>query len=105
MPSLPVSEVKKDELSGNVEKHLFCFERGSQFDVLSENPMSFMWVSPITETLLERWGLVQRECVENDRLYRDMLIHRKNYELTDLDTAFIDELKKSKERCLDKHLS
>ena len=65
------------------------FERGSQLDLLTENPETFMWVSPLPERLRRRLHLVQRECAENQRLYRDMLIHRQDYQMTEMDKRFI----------------
>lgn len=62
VPSLPQIDAKKAELSEFVDKRIFVFERGSQMDLLSENPNTFMWVSPIPPRILERFGLVQRQC-------------------------------------------
>ena len=95
VPSLPLSVVKKEELPDNIERRIFVFERGTQFDLLAENPETFMWVSPMPAGILERHGLVQRECPDNTKAYKDVLIHRRNYELSELDKTFITELKKS----------
>ncbi len=95
VPSLPLSIVKKEELPDNIERRIFVFERGTQFDLLDENPDTFMWVSPIPERILECHGLVQRECPDNTKAYKDVLIYRKNYELSDLDKKFITEVHKS----------
>lgn len=91
VPSLPFSEVKKEELP-EMEKRIFVFERGSQFDLLSENADTFMWVSPMPKLLLERYGLVCRPCEENQRVYKDLMIYRKDYRLSELDKAFISEV-------------
>ena len=96
VPSLPLAEVKKEELPDNSSRRIFIFERGSQFELLTQNPETFMWVSPIPKPLLERYGLVQRNCKENKRIYKDVLIHRKDYTLSDIDQWFIEELVKSK---------
>ena len=55
-----------------------------------------MFVSPIPGATLERYGLVQKNCAENSKIYKDVLIHRKDYKLSDLDNVFISELCKSK---------
>ena len=60
VPSLPLSKVIKDELPDRIERRIFIFERGSQFDLLSENPNTFMWVSPASEKVLQRYILIQR---------------------------------------------
>lgn len=91
VPSLPLVEVKKEELP-EMEKRIFVFERASQFDLLSKNPDTFMWVSPVSETLLDRFGLVRRSCAENRKIYKDLLIYKKDYKLTELDKAFVTEL-------------
>ena len=96
VPSLPLSQVKKEELPDNSDRKIFIFERASQFELLSENHETFMWSSPIPQSLLDRYGLVQRYCVDNKRIYKDVLIHRRDYSLSDLDKMFIEELVKSK---------
>ena len=100
VPSLPLSTVKKEELDEKIERRIFVFERGSQFDILTSNPETFMWVSPIPKRLLQGCHLVQRRCVSNTRVYRDVLIRRKDYVLPDLDRQFVQELEASKRLCL-----
>ena len=92
VPSLPLSKVVKEELPDNIERRIFIYERASQFDLLSENLQTFRWVSPVPQKLLDRYGLVQRKCAENRKVYRDVLIYRNGYKLTALDHAFITEL-------------
>ena len=96
VPSLPLSQVRKEELPDNIGRGIFVFERASQFELLSENPETFMWVSPIPQKLLDRYDLVQIPCEENKKIYKDILIYKRDYKLTALDKAFIDELCKSK---------
>ena len=99
VPSLPLSAVRDEELP-QTPRRIFVFERGSQLDLLTENPETFMWVSPLPERLVRQLHLVQRECAENQRLYRDMLIHRQDYQLTELDKRFITELTRSRRACI-----
>ncbi len=96
VPSLPMSEVKKEELLSNTAGRIFVFERASQFELLSQNPETFMWVSPVPESLLKRYGLEEKICDENDRVYKDVLIHRRDYTISKLDKIFIEELVKAK---------
>ena len=91
VPSLPFSEVKKEELP-DVNRRIFIFERGSQFDLLSLDPETFMWVSPLPERLLELHGLVQKPFSESQKTYKDVMIYRRDYKLSELDKAFISEL-------------
>lgn len=92
VPDMPLSRVIKEELPDNVGRRIYIFERGSQFDLLYKNPETFMWVSPAPKSLLDRYDLVQKKCPENQRLYKDVLIYRKGYKLTELDHRFITEL-------------
>ena len=78
-----------------LDKRIFVFERGSQLDILSKNTNTYMWVSPIPGNTLALYGLIERKCFENTKIYRDVLVYRKNYTLTDLDRLFIEELYKS----------
>ncbi|MBQ4071705.1 MAG: LysR family transcriptional regulator [Clostridia bacterium] len=100
VPSLPLSKVVKDELPDNIDRRIFIFERASQFDLLSENSQTFMWVSPASQKILDRYGLVQKKCVDNKRVYKDVLIYKEGYKLTKLDKAFITELCESKRKYL-----
>ncbi|MBR2406176.1 MAG: LysR family transcriptional regulator [Clostridia bacterium] len=99
VPSLSMAEVKKAELPDDIERRIFVFERASQLELLAENNKTFMWVSPVPQTLLDRYGLVQRVCVDNRRVYRDVLIRKQNYRLSALDRQFIAELEAAKNTC------
>ncbi|MDO4543446.1 MAG: LysR family transcriptional regulator [Clostridia bacterium] len=94
VPSLPMPTVLKNELIDDTDKIIYVFERGSQMDLLSQNPLTFMWVSPIPQRILDRYGLTERSCAENTRKYRDVLIYKKDYRLSNLDHAFLDEIVK-----------
>lgn len=98
VPSMPLSKVIKEELPNNVDRRIFIFERASQFDLLYKNPETFMWVSPAPQSLLNRYRLIQKKCFENKRLYKDVLIYKNGYKLTDLDHRFITELCNSKRK-------
>ena len=100
VPSLSLSKVVKEELPDNINRRIFIFERASQFDLLAENPNTFMWVSPLPDKLLERYGLVQIKCQENKKVYKDVLIHLDGYRLSKLDKQFITELCNSKRKWL-----
>ena len=98
VPSMPLVDVKKAELSEFVDKRIFIFERATQFRLLSEVPNTFMWVSPIPEKMLENYGLVSKSVKENNKVYKDVLIHRKNYKPTELDNIFITALCEEKRK-------
>lgn len=94
--SMPFSEVKREELPDSSSRCIAVFERASQLELLSANPETFMWVSPIPDGLLKKYGLVQKKCDENTKVYKDLIIHRRDYRLSDLDSTFITELCRAK---------
>lgn len=98
VPSLPTSEVKKEEFLDTIDKRIYIFERGSQIDLLQKVPNTFMWASPIPREYLDRYNLVQIPCKSDQRVYRDILIYRKGYQLTDLDHLFLSEVRKAKDK-------
>lgn len=100
VPSLPLATVKKAEIPNDADRKIFVYERASQFDLLSQNNQTFMWVSPVPSTLLSRYGLVMRDCPDNHKLYKDILIYKKDYHLTELDNLFVTELCNSKRKYL-----
>lgn len=96
IPSLPISEPKKDSPETGDERRIFVFERASQFDLLSENNQTYMWVSPVPKKLLKCYGLAEKKCNGSQPLYKDVLIYKKDYKLSKLDRLFIEEIHKTK---------
>ena len=100
VPSLPMAKVLKEEHPDNIDQRIFVFERASQFELLHQNPRTFMWVSPVPETMLARYELVQKNCAENKKVYKDILVYRKDYKLTELDRSFLTALCDAKRKHL-----
>ena len=98
VPSMPLSKVAKEELPHNIDRRIFIYERASQFDLLSINPQTFMWVSPAPDSWLQRFNLVQKKCVDNTKIYKDILVYKNGYKLTNLDRQFITALCESKRK-------
>jgi len=101
VPTMPLSKVVKEELPDNIDRRIFVFERASQFELLSENHDTFMWVSPVSQKILDRYDLVQIKCDNNKKIYKDVLIYRKGYKLSPLDKQFISELSEVKRKYID----
>lgn len=98
VPSLPLAKVVKEELPDNIDRRIFIFERASQSDLLSRNKETFMWVSPIPQDMLDKYNLVQVDCVDNKKVYKDILIYKKGYKLTEIDKKFITALCNAKRK-------
>lgn len=69
------------EPSGDIAegKRIYLYERGSQFDFLSNVPTTYMWVTPLPEKVLRKHGLVQIPCPDNRYQYHDILIYHEDY--------------------------
>ena len=94
--SKPYEPEKKEELPDETDRRIFVFERASQFDLMAENHETYMWLSPVPQKLKDRYGLVEKNCPDNKKTYRDLLIYRKDYHLSELDRRFITELCRAK---------
>ena len=77
-------------------KTIYVYERGSQFDLLANVSTTYMWVSPIPESYLEKNGLVQRVCTDQDNRYKDVLIYRQDYKLGEFDKLFQKKIYEAK---------
>ena len=100
VPTLSMSKVFKEELLDRADQNqrIFVFERASQFDLLAENPKTFMWVSPASQQILDRYNLVQRVCEGNKKVYKDVLVYHKGYKLSKLDKDFVTALCNAKRK-------
>lgn len=98
VPSLPLIDVKRAELSEFSKNRIMVFERGVQFTLLEQVPNTFMWVSPIPNDLLDKYNLVEKKCDFNTKVYKDILIYRKKYHLTKLDNDFINKIIEAKNK-------
>lgn len=95
--SIPYVNSNENELlQSSSNKNIYLYDRSNQFEILSRIPSTFMWVSPIPEPILNKYGLVQRKCHTNSNNYKDVLIYSQNYKLTSLDKKFIEKLYESK---------
>lgn len=103
VPSLPLIDVKKAEMSEHVNKRIYVFERATQFILLGSVPNTFMWVSPTPQWLLDNYDLVTIECPQKSaKIYKDVLIYRRDYKLSELDKQFITDLCNAKRDCFAK---
>lgn len=98
VPSVPPAVIRKEELSDSISRRIFISESSTPYCILSENCDAFMWVPPVPDRLLDSYGLVQIHCADDSRFFRDLLIYRDDYRLTDIDNRFITEVENSKRK-------
>ena len=92
VPNISAAYQKKNTQIQSSKRHIYVYERGSQFDILSSVPEAFMWVSPLPKAVLKRYGLVQRQCPGVSKTNKDVLIYQNNYRLSNIDKTFLEEL-------------
>lgn len=96
VPEMSFAAQGEKDTSQDIDRRIYIFERASEFDLLSTNTETFMWVSPTPQRILDRYNLVLKKCSENNRVYRDLLIYKKGYKLSQLDGVFMTNLVESK---------
>ncbi|MDR1956713.1 MAG: LysR family transcriptional regulator [Treponema sp.] len=96
VPYLGALETQRAQGTVPQRKRIYLYERCNQFDLLSSLPLTYMWVSPIPDTLLERYQLVQRRCMLENNQFKDVLIYPRGYCFSALDKRFIDKIYASK---------
>lgn len=96
VPNLSPADIKKNEDKQQKKRRIYIYERGSQFDLLKYVTNSYMWVSPLPQQQLEDYGLVQKKCLVQNLIYKDVIIYQKGYKFLKMDNAFIEELNRVK---------
>ncbi|MCM1579139.1 MAG: LysR family transcriptional regulator [Ruminococcus sp.] len=96
VPYLSSSYTNK-RVSGR-RRQIFVYERGSQFDILTEVPNTFMWVSPMPSEILERQHLKQLRCKRAAAKYSDCLIYPASHKFNPYELGFVDHLYEARDK-------
>ena len=97
VPSLPFAQLKQVEFSDIGARHIYIYERGSQFELLSGSRDAFMIVAPLPPETLSQYALVQRRIKDGAVIGKDLLISKKNYRYTATDRLFMEELYRARD--------
>lgn len=97
IPYVDTRGMEAQERLKEAGKHIYVYDRGCQFDLLTRIPSTYMWVSPLPGIYLEQYGLVQRKCRIPNNSYKDVLIFRDGYEFSELDERFLKKLYASRD--------
>jgi DNA-binding transcriptional LysR family regulator len=100
VPHMPqcVTETESGQTPG--DRKIQIYGRGSQFDILIGVPGAYMWASPMPEDLLNKNGLVQKQCRQGPG-FIDILIYQAGHSFGQLETAFLSQLEQSVSEFLD----
>ena len=97
-PVLPTAKIPGEWVTEGAEQRMLVHERSAQLDLLGANPRTFKWCALTPSRLLERYALVELPCPEEKKIYKDVLIWRKGYKLSQLDNDFITAVCASRRR-------
>lgn len=90
--NISASDDRKRFTRESSDRCIFVLDTAAQLELLSVNSETFMWVAPVPKKLLDRYGLVQKTVADNKKVYKDVLIWRKDTKSSSLDKVFIDNL-------------
>ena len=93
IPYLTGENTQINSANDDSSQKIYIFERGSQFDLLQNIPESYMMVAPIPNDVLESHNLVQKRLSSPGQAYKDVLVYRSSYNLTDLDNLLLRKIK------------
>ncbi len=93
IPYLTGENTQINSTNDDFSQKIYIFERGSQFDLLLNIPESYMMVAPLPNDVLERNSLVQKKVSASAQGYKDVLVFRNSYTLTELDKLLVRKIK------------
>ncbi len=93
IPSLPASKARELVQSDDNRKEIAVYERESQFELLRNIHTTYMWTSPTPDSILNTMPLVQKDCGISDNKYKDVIIYRRGYKLTEQEKLFVQKVK------------
>ena len=93
IPYLTGENTQINSTNDDFSQKIYIFERGSQFDLLLNIPESYMMVAPLPNDVLERNSLIQKKVSASAQGYKDVLVYRSSYVLTELDKQLVRKIK------------
>lgn len=100
LSTTPPIKTASSDWNGEKRKRIYVYERGSQFNLLQTNEDGYMWVSPLPSRCLKSYGLIQRNCSDLHRRFRDVLIYRPHYKMSPYDEMFLKEIQMVKKEII-----
>ena len=81
------SDHKRGSLPG---RRVYVYERGSQFDILQNVKNTYVWASPIPDSVLQAHALVEKRSLSHTGTNKDLLIYRKDHVFQKYERLLID---------------
>lgn len=96
-PTLPKSKLADSAELFTPKSCINIFDRGSQFSFLQNVHGSYLWVSPMPTSELERYNLVVKPCSDVG-ICRDIIIYKNKDTLSDIQLEFIKQLHRAADK-------
>lgn len=93
-PNICYDEINPN-VKGKINRRIYVYERGSQFEILKRLKTSYMWVSPLPEDVLEQNGLITVECDLANHDNKDVIIYSNKHQKTKYEMEFIKEIQQT----------
>lgn len=94
------TDAKKFEPARSSDKRIFVYDLTTELLLLENIPHSYAFTSPLPKKIIERFGLTTRATESRGFNYKDVLIYRREYKLSELDKRFITEVCNAKRELL-----
>lgn len=96
-PNNRMKQVTIESSKGISHKQIYVCDRGSQFDLLTNVPTTYMRVSPIPMELCNQNRLIQRKCEIPNNKFKDIIVYHKGYQFKEIDYKCIKEIEKARD--------
>lgn len=88
----------QNKADDSVHRRIYTVDRLAQFALLEKIPGAYMWSSALPERYLERWGLVQMKCIDNQAVYHDALVCHSQFALNEIESGYISYMRENYSR-------
>ena len=88
-PPISFSQIQREAHLPSSMKRVYVYDRGSQYDLLKRMEGSYMWVSPVPQTVLRQNNLVLKPCPLAGVVHKDVLIYPEGKEPNGLAQRYI----------------
>lgn len=92
VPFIPKKAYNRTNPSGDKNRRIYLYDRGSQFDLLRNMTTTYMWGSPLPLETRNIYQLTHRRCSDHLTRFKDILVYRSDYQFTAYAIQFLDVL-------------
>ncbi len=95
IPNISISKINKSAKMEKSRKIIYVYDRGTQYDLLKRVKGTYIWVSPISNDILEENNFTVKKCDMSDMIYKDVFIYDKKHHFNKYEKQFIEMIIKA----------